>query len=303
MQLNWTGVYPALTTQFTADGALDWGTYRHNVEAQLQAGVQGLIVCGSLGEGSSLSLEEKLLIAEKTLAISAGRVPVILNLAERSNRDAIYLAQQAEQRGVHGLMLLPPMQYKADEREVVAYFRDVASATRLPIMIYNNPVDYKIFVSVDMFRQLMVHDNIQAVKESTRDLTNITRMRNAFGDRFKIMGGVDTLTVECLVMGADGLVAGLVNAFPRETVVIYELIQQGRIAEARELFAWFLPLLELDIHPKLVQYIKLAELAVGLGNEYVRPPRLGLEGEERQRVWQIIQDALARRPAIEQLVR
>ncbi len=296
MNINWQGIYPAITTQFTPTGEIDWVAYQKNMKAQLQAGVHGIIVGGSLGEGSSLSLDEKLALTTETLKISNGSVPVLLNLAERSNRDALYLTKEAEKRGVDGLMLLPPMQYKADDREVITYFKAIASATSLPIMIYNNPVDYKIFVSVEMFRELIKHDNIQAVKESSRDLTNISRMRNAFGDRVKIMGGVDTLIIESLLMGCDGLVAGLVNAFPRETVVIYELMQAGRIDEAKAIFRWFLPLLELDIHPKLVQYIKLAELETGMGHEHVRAPRLPLEGEERERVWKVIRDAIVSRP-------
>lgn len=302
MNIDWQGVYPAVTTQFTQSGEIDWKAYEKNIDFQITAGVHGIIVGGSLGEGSTLNLKEKLELTTETIKISNGRVPVLLNLAERSNQDAIYLAQEAEKRGADGLMLLPPMQYKADDREVVTYFKAVAASTSLPIMIYNNPVDYKIFVNVDMFRELIKHDNIQAVKESTRDLTNVTRMRNAFGDRVKIMCGVDTIAVECLVMGADGWVAGLVNAFPRETVVIYELIKAGRIEEAKEIFAWFLPLLELDIHPKLVQYIKLAEVGAGIGEEYVRAPRLILEGKERERVWEIIQDGIAARPKMPELV-
>lgn len=297
-QLDWTGVYPAITTQFDKTGAFDWAMYEQNLNAQLEAGVHGIIVGGSLGEGSTLSLEEKLVLAKETLARCQQRVPVLLNLAERSKRDARYLAQEAEKLGMDGLMLLPPMQYNASDEEVVAYFSSIAQATSLPIMIYNNPVDYKIFVSVRMFEALLQHGNVQAVKESTRDVTNVTRLRNAFGDRLKIMCGVDTLAVECLSMGADGWVAGLVNAFPRETVTLYELAKAGRMQEARDLFAWFLPLLELDIHPKLVQYIKLAAVGTGIGAEHVRSPRLPLAGEERERIWSIIQHGLRTRPRL-----
>lgn len=298
MEVKWKGVYPAVLTQFNAQDELDQAMFRINIQAQIDAGVHGIIVGGSLGEASTLTQAERMELVDICLELCANKIPVIVNIAERSSRDAISQAKEAEAKGADGIMLLPPMQYKADDREVVHYFRSVAEATSLPIMIYNNPVDYKIFVSVPMFQELVQHDNIQAVKESTRDLTNVTRMRNAFGDRIKIMGGVDTLAVECFAMGADGWVAGLVDAFPRETVVIYELMMQGRLEEARKLFAWFLPLLELDINPKLVQNIKLAGVATGISNEYVRAPRLPLAGEERKQVQKIIDDSLAVRPEL-----
>jgi len=194
--------------------------------------------------------------------------------------------------------MLPPMRYMAGDREVVEYFKAVANNTELPIMVYNNPVDYKIEVTLDMFEELLECTNIQAVKESTRDISNVTRIRNRFGDRLKIMTGVDTLALESLLMGADGWIAGLVCAFPRETVAIYELQRVGRIQEAITIYRWFLPLLELDINPKLVQNIKLAEVATGIGTENVRAPRLPLAGEERKQVLKVIQDGLKSRPSL-----
>jgi 1-pyrroline-4-hydroxy-2-carboxylate deaminase len=195
-------------------------------------------------------------------------------------------------------MLLPPMRYKSDHRETVAYFTTIANATDLPIMIYNNPVDYKIEVTLDMFAELVNCPNIQAVKESTRDVTNVTRLKNKFGDRIKILCGVDTLALEEICLGADGWVAGLVDAFPHETVAIYKLAKAGRIKEATDIYRWFMPLLELDIHPKLVQYIKLAATEAGIGSEYVRAPRLTLIGEERDRVLGIIRNGISRRPVL-----
>ncbi|HRP18277.1 MAG TPA: dihydrodipicolinate synthase family protein, partial [Ginsengibacter sp.] len=195
-------------------------------------------------------------------------------------------------------MVLPPMRYKSDHRETVHWYKTIAKSTSLPILVYNNPVDYKTEITLDMFAEFAEMENIQAVKESTRDVTNVTRMKNKFGDRFKILCGVDTLSMEELVLGADGLVAGLVCAFPAETVWLYKLVKQGKIKEATALYRWFMPLLELDIHPKLVQYIKLAESVVGLGTEHVREPRLPLAGEERERVLKIIKDAVACRPGI-----
>ena len=204
----------------------------------------------------------------------------------------------AQENGANGIMMLPPMRYSADKRETLTFYEVVAKSVDLPIMVYNNPIDYKIEITLDMFDELAKYDNIQSVKESTRDVTNVTRMRNNFGNRFKILCGVDTLALEELLLGADGWVAGLVDAFPRETVLIYELVQLGRFNEARELYRWFMPLLELDIHPKLVQYIKLAEVATGLGSEMVRPPRLPLIGDERNKIQKIIDDAIAVKPTL-----
>ena len=224
--------------------------------------------------------------------------PVVLNIAEGSTKEALKQAELAKRWGAHGLMVLPPMRYKSDHRETVTYFKTIANATDLPVMIYNNPVDYKIEVTPDMFDELQVCKNITAIKESTRDVTNVTRMKNRFGDRFKILCGVDTLALEELLLGADGWVAGLVCAFPKETVAIYKLVLAGKINEARKIYRWFMPLLELDIHPKLVQYIKLATMQTGLGNEYVRPPRLMLVGEERERILKVINDGIASSPEL-----
>ncbi len=293
MQVSWQGIYPALTTQFHQDGSIDFKMFRQNLDAQLDAGIHGVVLAGSLGEASTLIEEEKFELLDFTLQSVKNKVPVLLNIAEKTTKAAIHHAQRAEDEGADGLMLLPPMQYSADGREVVTFFKTVASSTGLPILVYNNPVDYGIEVTPDMFEQLIEHENIQAVKESTRDLANVTRLINRFGDRIKILPGVDTLALDELLMGASGWVAGLVNAFPRETVAIYELVEDSRIEEARAIFRWFLPLLELDINPKLVQNIKLAEVAEGIGSENVRPPRLPLAGEEREKVQLIIDEALA----------
>lgn len=294
----WTGVYPALTTKFTAEDKLDYTLFEHNLRAQLEAGVEGVILGGSLGEASVLTNEEKYALLKFTIEKVAGKVPVLLNIAEGSTSEAVKIANEAQKLGAKGLMLLPPMRYKSDHRETVTYFKAVAQSTSLPIMIYNNPVDYKIEVTLDMFAELAEVPTIQAVKESTRDISNVTRMINRFGNRFKILTGVDPLAMESIVMGADGWVAGLVCAFPAETVAIFKLVKAGRIADALKIYRWFLPLLELDIHPKLVQYIKLAEQEAGLGSEQVRAPRLKLEGEERQRILKIIRDGLAARPVL-----
>lgn len=294
--MNWKGVFPAVTTKFHEDGSLDMDLFFKNIDFQLESGVHGIILGGTLGESSVLSQEEKITLTKETVDYVAGKVPVILNIAEGATQDALFWAAKAKELGASGLMILPPMRYSADAREVVAYFKAVANSTDLPIMIYNNPVDYKTLVTIDMFAELADCTNIQAIKESTRDISNVTRMINRFGDRYQMLCGVDTLAMEELLMGAVGWVAGLVCAFPKETVTIFNLINEGKIEEAREIYRWFLPLLELDIHPKLVQYIKLAEYHCGIGSEYVRAPRLTLVGEERERIEKIIKDGIAKRP-------
>lgn len=296
MAVSWQGIFPALTTKFTADDKLDFSLFEKNLKAQLEAGVEGVILGGTLGEASVLSNEEKFELVRFTVQKVAGKVPVVMNIAEGSTCEAIKQAAEAEKCGATGLMMLPPMRYKSDHRETVTYFKTVAKTTSLPIMIYNNPLDYKIEVTLDMFAELAEVENIQAVKESTRDVSNVTRMINRFGDRFKILCGVDTITMEELMLGAHGVVAGLVCAFPKETVALYKLTKAGKIEEALKIYRWFLPLLELDIRPKLVQYIKLAEQEVGLGSELVRAPRLTLIGEERERVLKIIRTGIATRP-------
>jgi 4-hydroxy-tetrahydrodipicolinate synthase len=296
--MNWQGVFPAVTTKFHQDGSLDMDMFFKNLDAQLEAGVHGIILGGTLGESSVLSLEEKIQLTTETVKYVNGKVPVILNIAEGATRDAIFWAHKAKEMGASGLMLLPPMRYGSDARETVAYFKAVANSTDLPIMIYNNPVDYKTLVTLAMFEELTECPNIQAVKESTRDISNVTRMRNLFGDRFKILCGVDTLAMEELLMSADGWVAGLVCAFPKETVAVYNLVKAGKTEEALKIYRWFLPLLELDIHPKLVQYIKLAEQMAGIGTEWVRAPRLTLIGEERVKIENIIKRGLEHRPKL-----
>lgn len=298
MSIEWKGVMPAVTTKFTDDDKLDLKMFENNIQAQLEAGVHGIVLGGTLGEASTLLEEEKRILTKTTVSLVAGKVPVLMNIAEQTTKGAIHAAHKAEEDGAQGLMMLPPMRYKAGDKETVAYFKAVANNTSLPIMIYNNPVDYKIEVTLDMFEDLLLCKNIEAVKESTRDISNVTRIKNRFGDRLKIMTGVDTLALESLVMGADGWIAGLVCAFPKETVAIYELQRAGRIKEAIEIYRWFLPLLELDINPKLVQNIKLAEVYTGIGTENVRAPRLPLSGEERKQVIKIIEQGIQNRPIL-----
>lgn len=294
----WLGVYPALLTPFKANDEIDYPMFKANIDAQITAGVDGLIIGGSLGEASTLSDEEKIELLQCCVQHVNGKVPVILNIAEQVTKAAVAMAQLAEQHGADGLMLLPPLRYKADDEETLTFFKAVASSTSLSIMIYNNPVDYSIRVTLEMFEELSKFSNIQAVKESTREVSNVTKMINRFGDRFKILCGVDPLAFECLALGAHGWVAGLVDAFPAETVAIYRLVKANRYAEALAIYRWFLPILDLDIHPKLVQYIKLAAQSTGIGTEYVRAPRLILKGEERIQVQKVIDEGLANRPKL-----
>jgi len=296
--VEWNGVYPAVLTMFHENGDIDFDMYLKNINAQVDAGVQGIIIGGSLGESSTITHQDRLDLLKATLDSVGDKVDVILNIAEGSTRAAISLAKAAEANGADGLMLLPAMMYKPTDEEVVTFFKTLAAETSLPIILYNNPVDYKIEITMDMFEQLQDVPNIKASKESTRDISNVSRMKSRFGDRFKILCGVDTLALEELLMGADGWVAGLVDAFPEETVAIYRLAKVGRVAEAIDIYRWFLPILELDINPQLVQNIKLAAVHTGIGSEHVRRPRKPLMGAERERVLKVIKDGLDTRPQL-----
>ncbi|MEH6682045.1 MAG: dihydrodipicolinate synthase family protein [Sediminicola sp.] len=296
--IKWEGIMPAVTTKFTSGDTLDLVMFKKNIEAQMEAGVHGIILGGTLGEASTLTKDEKEVLVRETLSIIQGKIPVVINIAEQSTKEAVSVAKRAQAIGADGLMVLPPMRYNATERETLTYLGEIAKGTSLPIMLYNNPIDYKIEITMGMLETLEQYSNIQAIKESTRDVTNVHRIKNKFGDRFKVLTGVDTLGLESLVIGADGWVAGLVCAYPAETVAIYELIKVGRIKEALEIFNWFMPLLELDVSPQLVQNIKLAEVATGLGTEYVRAPRLPLTGSERARVLAVIETAMDCRPQL-----
>ena len=294
--MEWKGVMPAITTKFTDSDKLDINLFNKNLDFQLKSGVDAIVLAGSLGEASTLTQDEKNILTKNTVDFVNKKIPVVVNIAEQSTRDAIKSVKDAEKYGANGLMVLPPMRYKSGKKETINYFELIANSTSLPIMVYNNPVDYGIEVTIDMFEELLKCDNIKAVKESTRDISNVTRLKNSFGSRLKIMTGVDTIALESLLMGADGWIAGLVCAFPEETVAIYKLKIQGKIKEAVQIYRWFLPLLELDINPKLVQNIKLAESLLGIGSEYVRLPRQPLAGKEREYVLNIINKGIKNRP-------
>jgi 1-pyrroline-4-hydroxy-2-carboxylate deaminase len=298
MTLNWRGVFPAATTQFTADCALDIaGTLRH-LDVMIDAGVHGMIMLGTVGEGCSVEFHEKLDLLKATIEHLRGRVPVLTGVAEYTTATACRFAQAAQEVGVDGLMLLPAMVYKSDPRETLAHFRTVASAVDLPIICYNNPVSYAVDITPEMFDELADEPRFVAIKESSEDCRRITDIKNRCGDRYALFCGVDDLALEGSMLGAVGWVSGLVNAFPAENCRLWDLAMAGRFDEAVELYRWFTPLLHLDTHPKLVQYIKLAMAECGLGTETVRPPRLPLVEPERSQILSIVRRAIESRPAI-----
>lgn len=298
MAPRWSGVFPAVTTKFRKDFSLDLEAMRLHFAGQIAAGVDGLIIAGSLGESGSLTTEEKQTILKLALEVSNGRVPVLMCVAESTTAAACEFVKLSADNGADGFMLLPPMRYVSDRRETLAYLRAVAAAAPLPIMIYNNPVAYGVDVTPEMFAELASESRFTAIKESSDNVRRITDIRNLTGDRYRIFIGVDNLALESLMLGADGWVAGLVCAFPEETVAIYRLARAGLYEEALAIYRWFMPLLHLDVSTKLVQNIKLAEALAGRGTETVRPPRLPLEGEERKQVMSIISTALETRPAL-----
>ena len=292
----WRGVYSAITTKFDRDETIDLAAVAADVAFQLGARVHGIVCCGSLGEASTLTAEEKLSIAATVRQASGGRAPVILTIAEDSTRAAAELAGQAAAAGVDGLMVLPAMRYVATPRETIAHFRKVAAASDLDIMIYNNPIAYGVDVTPAMLAEMADEPKFVAVKESSGDVRRLTDIHGLTGDRYQLFTGVDDLALESLMLGAVGWVAGLVCAFPRETVAIYELAQAGRMSEAREIYRWFMPLLHLDVSQRFVQNIKLAEHLVRGTATSVRAPRLELEGAERRHVEAVVAAALKTRP-------
>jgi dihydrodipicolinate synthase/N-acetylneuraminate lyase len=298
LQTNWSGVFPAVTTKFRQDGSLDLDLTSKHIDRQIAAGVDAIVVLGSLGENGTLTPDEKKHVIKAAVGVSNKRVPVLTGVAETSTAGACRFAEQAQKNGADGFMLLPAMQYVADRREAIHHLRTVARSSERPIMLYNNPVAYRVDLTPDMFAELADEPKFVAIKESSDDVRRITDIINAVGDRYRIFTGVDDLAMESLLLGAVGWVAGLVCAFPRETVVLYRLVKAGRLDEARALYRWFMPLLHLDVSVRFVQNIKLAEAMTGEGNENVRPPRLPLIGEERARVERIIKHALDTRPTL-----
>lgn len=298
MSVHWRGVFPAATTEFFPDQSLDVPATLGHLDAMIEAGVHGLIMLGTVGENCSLEYGEKLDVLRAAVAHVGGRVPVLTGVAECTTRLACKFAADARKIGVDGLMVLPAMIYKSDPRESLAHFRAVAGATDAPIMVYNNPVSYGVDVTPEMFLDLADEPNLVAIKESSENVRRITDLTNLCGDRYVLFCGVDDLVLESLLLGAVGWVSGLVNAFPAENRLLWDLAAAGRWDEARAVYRWYTPLLHLDTHVKLVQYIKLADQECGLGSETVRAPRLKLEGAERERILGIIRQGIATRPSV-----
>ena len=294
---RWEGIYPAVTTKFDDAGNLDRAEMARCYTLQIAAGVDGLIVCGSLGEASTLGPDEKLAVLEVAREVADGR-PVLLTISDGATRNAARLAERGAAAGAAGFMVLPGLPYKSDRRETIAHFRTVARAGGLPVMIYNNPPAYGVDITPDMLAEMADEPLFTAVKESSDDVRRITDIINLTGDRYQVFTGVDNLALESFAMGAVGWVAGLVTAFPAETVAIWRHSRAGRFEEAREIYRWFRPLLDVDVSTKLVQNIKLVEAMVIGSNDRCRPPRLPLAGAERERIAGIVETALEARKSL-----
>jgi 4-hydroxy-tetrahydrodipicolinate synthase len=296
MNVPWRGVFPAATTEFHADQSLDIAATLRHLDAMLRAGVHGLIMLGTVGENCSLEFREKLDVLRATVEHVAVRVPVLTGVAECSTALACRFAAEAQKAGVNGLMVLPAMVYKSDPRETLAHYRAVARATDLPILCYNNPVSYGVDITPSMFADLADEPKFVAVKESSENVRRITDLKSACGDRYLLFCGVDDLVLESVLLGAVGWVAGLVNAFPVENQLLWDLAARGQYEAALAVYRWFTPLLHLDTRVKLVQCIKLAAQECGIGSETVRAPRLPLDGAEREEVLALVRRAMQTRP-------
>ena len=297
---DWAGVFPAVTTQFDADLAVDLPATGAVQRALVDEGVHGLVVLGTVGENNSLSPEEKRAVLGAAVASAAGRIAVIAGVSELTTAGAVRFARDAEAAGVNGLMVLPAMVYVPTGAELEAHFRAVAAATRLPIMLYNNPPAYRTTIELATLARLADVANIVALKESTPDSRRFTDVINACGERYVLFAGLDDLALEGLVLGARGWVSGLTNAFPRESLALYAALRAGDLPRARAIYRWFMPLLHLDAGHDLVQAIKLAEHIMGRGSERVRPPRRPLEGARLAEVTALIKRAAETREALPQ---
>lgn len=297
--MNWKGVLPAITTNLRASGAVDHAALARHARWMIDSGCSAIVCGGSLGEAATLAFDEKLAVARTCVKVLAGRAPVVLGIASASTAEAVALARGGAKAGCLGLMVLPPYVYSTDWREMKAHVAAVIRATKLSCMLYNNPVAYQTdFLPAQIGELARQHPNLQAVKESSGDVRRVTALKALLGDRLTILVGMDDAIVEGIAVGAEGWIAGLVNAFPAETVALFEAATRGDTARATEIYRWFLPLLRLDTVPKFVQYIKWVQAEVGRGTATVRAPRLPLEGDELAKVRAILQKALATRPAL-----
>jgi 1-pyrroline-4-hydroxy-2-carboxylate deaminase len=298
MRVTWNGVFPAITTQFRHDQSLDLAATSKHLNTMIEAGIHGVVALGTVGENTALEYHEKLEVLRELKQTARGRIPVLTGVAEYTTALAGRFARDAEKAGVEGLMVLPGMVYKSDERETLTHFRSIAQSTGLPIMIYNNPVSYGVDLAPRAFVELAGQPNIVAIKESSEDVRRLTDLRNTVGNRFILFAGVDDLILESVALGADGWVSGLVNAFPHENRELWTLATSGKWQKALDLYRWYTPLLHLDTKVKLVQYIKLAMQETGLGSELTRPPRLPIVGAEREEILNVIRQAIATRPLL-----
>lgn len=298
MQVSWEGVFPAATTQFAPDLSLDLRATQHVMDALVRDGVHGLIAMGTVGENNSLEPEEKRAVLKAAVEAVEGRIPVIAGVSELDTKRAIAFARDAEKFGADGLMVLPAMVYVPTEDELVAHFRAVSEATSLPIMLYNNPPAYRVSIGMEALKRLADRPNIVCMKESAPDTRRFTDIFNAVGDRYVVFAGLDDVALEGLVLGARGWVSGLTNAFPKESLALYEAAVRGDLETARAIYRWFMPLLHLDAEHDLVQSIKLAEQIMGRGSERVRPPRYPLSGARRAEVSALVEHAAATRPRL-----
>jgi len=297
-KLTWSGVYPAATTQFTSELALDLPATQKVQSALIDDGVDGIIVAGTVGENNSLEPDEKRAVLKAGCEVAAGRVPVLVGVSELTTKRAVAFARDAEQIGADALMVLPAMVYVPTDEELYTHFKAVAEATSLPVMLYNNPPAYRVSISMEVLRKLSSVTNIVAIKESAPDPRRFTDVFNTFGDRFTLVAGLDDIALEGLLLGASGWVSGLTNAFPRESVALVAAVRKGDLATALSIYRWFMPLLHLDAEHDLVQSIKLAEQIMGRGCERVRLPRLPLSGERRKEVTAWVEKCAATRPRL-----
>ena len=297
LQVDWSGVYPAVPTQFKDDFSLDIPATQKHVETLLEEGIHGLIMLGTIGENCSLSLEEKVEVIKATKEVSKDSVPLLNGIAEFTTANACQTAQAAANAGVDGFMLMPAMVYNSDRRETVNHFRTVAAATDLPIMCYNNPPVYRVDITPEMFEDLADVETIVCIKEAAGDTRRITDLFNRLGERYIIFSGLDDVALESIMLGCSGWISGLVDAFPRENRLMWDAAAAGDWKRGLEIYRWYMPMLHFDSHPKLVQYIKLACSEMGYGTETVRAPRLPLAGEEREDALKIIRDSAATRPS------
>ena len=292
---DWTGVFTAITTPFDPDGSVDEEFLARHVEWLLDHGCTGIVPLGSLGEGATLTFDEKVRILEVCKEVTADRVPLVAGLSGLSTDYCVALAEAAVGAGCDGLMVLPPYVHRGDDRETLAHFSAVIEATSLSCMLYNNPIAYGIELTAELTSRLAEqHENVHALKDSGGDVRRLTEIRETLGDRLALFAGLDDMVMETTLMGGDGWVAGMVNALPGESIRLFELARDGKVKEAWELYEWFLPILRLDTVPKFVQLIKLVQAEVGMGEETVRPPRLPLEGTEREEALKLIRSRLSR---------